>query len=305
VKTSRGIGLKVDPKLKVAAISIGANAGLVSVELIVAWATGSLSVLADAFHSGVDLTGSVVALSGIWMALKVADRRHAYGYGRYENAAALIQFVLIAVIGVTVMYEAVRRYLFGFEVTVSELALAVVVATFVFDILLFRYIARMGNTLHSSALEADAYHFGTDAVGKIGVMVGVGAVYLGFPIMDLVGAVAIAITFLVAAFLMGKRNLQVLVDASPPADLLRELHDAALGVTGVTEVHSLRGRMSGHKILVDLVVHVSSGTSLEVAHEIAHQVEEAIQDQIPSVAEVVVHAEPIHHERRMDDAHAS
>jgi len=72
--------MAVHPKLQVAAISIGANAGLVATELAVALATGSLSVLADAFHSGVDLTGSVVALAGIRMALRFADRGHAYGY---------------------------------------------------------------------------------------------------------------------------------------------------------------------------------------------------------------------------------
>jgi cation diffusion facilitator family transporter len=293
----------VHPKLKVAVISIAANAGLVSVELVIAWVTGSLAVLADAFHSGVDLTGSIIALSGIWMALRMVDRRYAYGYGRYENAAALIQFVLIAIIGVVVIYEAARRYLFGFEVAVSEIALAVIVATIVFDVLLFRYIARMGRVLQSSALEADSYHFGTDAVGKVGVTVGIGATYLGFPVMDLVGAIAIAVTFLVAAFLMGRKNLQVLVDASPPPHTLEALHDAALGVPGVTEVHSLRGRTSGHQILVDLVVHISSGASLETAHEISHEVEQAIQKRLPNVADVVVHTEPTRHDRRLDKNH--
>jgi len=293
----------VHPKLRVAATSIAANAGLVTTELAVAWTTGSLSVLADAFHSGVDLTGSFVALAGIQMALRAADARYAYGYGRYENAAALIQFVLIAIIGIVVIQEAVRRYLFGFQVHVTPLALGVVLATFVFDVALFRYIARRGQALRSSALEADSYHFGTDAVGKVGVLVGVGAAYLGAPIMDLVGAVAIATAFLVAAFLMGRKNLQVLVDASPPKDFLGAVQEAARRVGGVVEVHSLRGRSSGHQVLLDLAVHVSSGTSLEAAHEIAHAVEAAIKERFPGIAEVVVHAEPMHHERRLDETH--
>jgi len=295
--------MAVHPKLQVAAISIGANAGLVATELAVALSTGSLSVLADAFHSGVDLTGSVVALAGIRMALRFADRRHAYGYGRYENAAALIQFVLIAIIGVAVIQEAVRRYFLGFQVTVTPVALGVVLATIVFDVLLFRYIARRGRVLRSSALEADSYHFGTDAIGKIGVLVGIGAAYLGFPFMDLVGAVGIALAFLVAAFLMGRRNLKVLVDASPPEELLEAVQEAATRVDGVVDVHSLRGRSSGHQVLLDLAVHVSRGTSLEAAHEIAHAVEVSIKERVPGVAEVVVHAEPTHHDRRLDALH--
>src|SRR3989304_8855893 len=91
---------RVHPKLRFAALSISANGSLVSVELALAWVTGSLSVLADAFHSGVDLVGSLIALAGIRIALRAADRRHAYGDGRYGHAAALIQFVLIAIIGV-------------------------------------------------------------------------------------------------------------------------------------------------------------------------------------------------------------
>lgn len=294
---------RVHPKIRVAAVSIAANGGLVTIELGVALATGSLAVLADAFHSGVDLTGSVVALAGIRMALRDADRRHAYGYGRYENAAALIQFVLIAIIGVTVIEEAVRRYIFGFRVEVTPVALAVVLATILFDGVLYRYIARRSQTLGSSALEADSYHFGTDAVGKVAVLVGIGAAYLGFPVMDLVGAVAIALAFLVAAFLMGRRNLQILVDASPPQDFLEAVRDAAQSVKGVVEIHSLRGRSSGRRVLLDLAVHVSPDLSLERAHEIAHSVELAIKDRIPSVAEVVVHAEPAHHERTLDRNH--
>lgn len=293
----------MQPKMKVALISILANAGLVSVELAIVWATGSLAVLADAFHSGVDLTGSILVLLGIWMALRVADRSHAYGYRRYENAAALIQFVLIAIIGVTVMYEAVRRSVFGFSVVVSNLALVAVVATIVFDVLIFRYIARRAKVLQSPALEADSYHFGTDAVAKGGVILGTGGAYLGFPFLDILGAVAIATTFLVAAFLMGRKNLWVLVDASPPRELLGRLRETALGIPGVADIHSLRGRIAGPQILVDLVVHVPPGTSLEAAHEIAHAVERAMQEKLPNVAEVVVHAEPTLHEPHMDETH--
>ncbi len=291
------------PKLRVAALSIGSNASLVAVELTLAWVTGSLAVLADAFHSGVDLTGSLVALSGILLALRGADANHGYGYSRYENAAALVQMILIAIIGVTVIEEAVRRLLEGFTVHVTLLALVAVLATLVFDVVLFRYISRRGSVLGSSALEADAYHFGTDAVGKVGVLFGIGMAYLGYPVMDVVGALIIAGVFLLTAFRMGRKNLQVLVDASPPADLLAQVRMAAEQVAGVAEVHSLRGRMSGRLVFVDLAVHVAPGATLESAHGIAHTIERTVQQQVPNVAEVVVHVEPDRHEPALDEAH--
>ena len=292
------------PKLRVASLSIGSNAGLTLVELTLAWSTGSLAVLADAFHSGVDLAGSLVAVSGILMALRQADANHGYGYSRYENAAALIQMVLIAIIGVTVIEEAVRRLLEGFTVHITPLALAVIIATLGLDLGLFRYISRRGAALGSTALEADAYHFGTDAVGKVGVVFGTGMAFLGYPIMDLVGALVIAGVFLVTAFRLGRTNLEILVDASPPADLLEEIRRAATSVPGVAEVHSVRGRMAGRTILVDLAVHVVPGASLEAAHGIAHTVERAVRDATPNVAEVVVHVEPSRHDPAMDEAHA-
>ncbi len=273
-------------------------------ELTISLVTGSLSVLADAFHSGVDLTGSLIACGGILAALKAADRGHGYGYGRYENAAALIQFVLIAVIGVVVIVEAADRLLRGFTVDVTLLAIAAILATFAFDIFLYRYVSRKGRSLRSSALEADSYHFGTDAVGKVGVLFGLGMAYLGYPVMDLVGAVAIAATFLAAAFLMGRKNLQVLVDAAPSPELMARLRDSALRVPQVEEVHSLRGRVSGASIFVDLVVHVAPQTPFEEAHRIAHRVQDAIRAGVPEVAEVIVHAEPAHHEGRLDRSHA-
>ncbi len=292
------------PKLRVAALSIGSNAGLVVVEMTLAWITGSLAVLADAFHSGVDLTGSLVALSGILLALRMADANHGYGYSRYENAAALVQMVLIAIIGVTVIEEAVRRLLEGFTVRITLLALIAVLATMVYDVFLFRYISRKGDVLGSSALEADAYHFATDAIGKVGVIFGIGMAYLGYPIMDVVGALIIACVFLVTAFRMGRKNLQVLVDASPPREVVQDVRRAAETVSGVAEVHSLRARMSGRFVLVDLAVHVAPGASLESAHGIAHRVQQTIREQVPAVAEVVVHVEPDRHEPALDDAHA-
>ncbi len=293
------------PKLRVAGLSIGSNAGLTVVELTIAWYTGSLAILADAFHSGVDLAGSLVAVSGIVMALRHADSRHGYGYSRYENAAALIQMVLIAIIGVTVIEEAVRRLFTGFTIHISAIALAAVLGTMALDIGLYRYISRRGDVLGSSALQADAYHFGTDAIGKVGVLFGVGMAYLGYPVMDLVGAVAIAIVFLATAFRMGRRNLEVLVDAAPPAEVLEQVRDAVTHVPGVSEVHSLRGRMSGRTILIDLVVHVTRGSTLESAHGLAHGVERAVQQAVPSVSELVVHVEPARHDPNLDEAHAA
>ncbi len=292
------------PKLRVASLSIGSNAGLTAVELTIAWFTGSLAILADGFHSGVDLAGSLVAVAGITMALRGADARHRYGYSRYENAAALIQMVLIAIIGVTVIEEAVRRLLAGFTVQISSTALVAVLATMALDVGLYWYIARRSEVLSSSALEADAYHFGTDAIGKIGVLFGVGMAYLGYPVMDAVGALMIAVVFLATAFRMGRRNLEVLVDAAPPADLLERIREAASTVKGVSEVHSLRGRMSGRTILVDLAVHVTPGSTLESAHGLAHSVERAVQNAVPSVSEVVVHIEPAQHDPTLDAAHS-
>ncbi len=292
-------------KLRVASLSIGGNAALVSAELGIAFVTGSLSVLADAFHSGVDLTGSVIAFWGISLALRRADRSHAYGYGRYENASALIQFVLIAVIGVTILVEAFRRAMYGFTINVSEVAILATLITIGVDLLLYRYIARAGRALGSSALEADSYHFGTDAIGKVAVLVGIGMAYLGYPFMDLVGATLIAVAFLLAAFVMGRKNLQVLVDASPNPELLDAMRKTVVDIPGVVGVHSLRARSSGSHVLVDLCVHAVPEMPLDRAHSLAHDVEDRLRTAFPEVSEVVVHVEPTNHPSSMDQRHRS
>lgn len=279
------------------------NSVLIAIESVVALVTGSLSVIADVFHSGVDLTGSLVAFSGIFMALRSADRKYAYGYGRYENASALIQFVLIAVIGVTILIEGARRAISGFVVNVDSLAIVAILITVAIDAVLFHYISRAGRKLSSSALEADSYHFGTDAVGKVGVLVGISGAYLGFSVFDLLGASAISITFLVAAFAMGRKNLRILTDASPDLELMLALHRKATDVPGVLDVHSLRARLSGRNVLVDLCVHVDSDTPLERAHQIAHDVEENLRINVPGVSEVMVHVEPTNHATALEATH--
>lgn len=290
------------PKIRAATLSITANAGLALTELVIAVATGSLAVLADAFHSGVDFTGSVIAFWGIRQALRSSDQTHAYGYGRYENASALIQFVLIAVIGVTILVEVARRSIEGFQIDVSAGAIVVVIGTIFVDLVLFRYIAGRGRTLESSALQADSYHFATDALGKGAVLLGMSAAYLGFPVMDLVGASAIACAFIAVAFVTGKKNLQILVDASPDPGLLKRLEDAARSTPGVAGIHSLRARTSGNRILVDLCVHVDPDLLVHDAHILAHAVEERLRATVPGVAEAIVHTEPLDHPEPLESS---
>jgi len=282
-------------KLRAISVSLCANIFLVSVEFIVSVMTGSLSVLSDAFHSVVDLSASCVALLGIRAAeapLSEEKETHVYGHERYENISSLIQGILIGIIAVFVVVEACRRLLFGFHVFSSPLMVTIIIFTLLVDIGVYRYQLKMSRRYRSAVLEADAYHFSTDALAKVGVIVGLVFVYLSFKIMDILVSFLLAALMVYVGYIVAKKAVDVLTDSLPSHEMLDKLISIALAVEGVEEAHRMRARRSGSAILADVHIIVNPSLTVKEAHEIAHEVESRIKEGIPDVREIVVHIEP-------------
>jgi cation diffusion facilitator family transporter len=283
------------PKRRAAALSVASNTTLIILKVIAGIATGSVAILTEAAHSGMDLIASIVALVSVRKADEPADAGHPYGHEKMENMAGAIEGTLILFGAAIITYEALLRLVRGGRVHTIGVGIAVIVVSMVVNIVVSRVIGRRARETGSVALEADALHLSADVASSAAVLLGL--VLLAFthaqwidPTVALVVAVAVAI----AGVRILLRSARSLLDEALPEDELDEIRSTIreLGAErGVVGFHKLRARRAGARRYVDVHVQFDAGTSLEAAHKTAHELTNAIRDQLVG-ADILVHVEP-------------
>lgn len=253
--------------------------------------SGSASMQADGIHSVFDSAGNVVGLVGIAIAARPADESHPYGHAKFETYASLVIGVLLLLAAFEVGSSAVSKLMSGtYTAEVTPVSFIVMVGTLIVNLGVTTYERRCAKRLKSEVLAADANHTLSDALVSIGVIVGLIAVALGFPVADPVMALVVTIAILATAYDVFKHALSTLSDrARIPEEDLREV---AMGVEGVQDAHRIRTRGTEGEVYADLHVLVAPEMTVGAAHELADRVEAAVQAKFPTVIEVLVHIEP-------------
>jgi cation diffusion facilitator family transporter len=282
----------------VALTSVVAAFFLTGTKLAVGLLTGSLGILAEALHSGLDLVAAVMTLWAVRVSAHPPDSVHTYGHGKFENLSALFETLLLLATCVWIIWEAVDRLFFAAKVHVeaSLWAFLVVAFSIVVDYGRSRALYRVAKKYDSQALEADALHFSTDiwssAVVFLGLLGVLGAEHLDAPWLvqaDSVAALGVAAIVIWVSIQLGKKTIDDLLDAVP--QYLQNQIALAAQVNGVHEVKKVRVRKSGPEVFGDVTLSVERSVDFERSHEIADEVEEAIRARLPR-SDVVVHVEP-------------
>jgi len=285
-------------KRSVALSSVLASIFLTVLKLAVGLATGSLGILADAAHSGLDLVAALITLVAVRVSGRPADLEHNYGHGKIENLSALSETLLLLGTCAWIVYEAGRRLL-GAEahVEVSIWAFGIMGLAIAIDLIRSRALLDAAHKYNSQALEADALNFTTDIWSSTAVIAGLCLVLIAqrFGISWLANADAVA-ALVVAAIVahvslqLGRRTVNDLMDTVPPG--LRERVAGAARVPGVLSVDRVRVRRSGPETFADVTVAVPRAATFEEADAVASKAEAAVRAAVPS-ADVVVHADPL------------
>jgi cation diffusion facilitator family transporter len=281
-------------KQRAAALSILSNTLLIALKLAAGAITGSIAIITEAAHSGIDLIASVVAYVSVRKAEEPADESHPYGHQKVENLAAAIEGMLILVGAGVIIYESVRRLAEGAEVESLGIGIAVIGFSAVANFGVSGYLYRQARVSDSPALEGDAAHLRTDAFTSAGVLVGLLLVEAtGFVELDAITALLVAVAIVYAGLRIVTRSSRVLVDEALPADELEAVRDAIErhGAPELIGFHKLRARRAGSRRYVDLHVQFRNGTTLRRAHEISHELQRAILGRLRG-ADVLIHLEP-------------
>ncbi len=276
---------------RTALLSLAAAVGLALVKLVVGLASGSLGVLAEAVHSGLDAVASLVTLYAIGVAERPPDASHQYGHGKAQYLSALAEALILILASAWIAFEAVTRLQGGGgHVEAAWYAIVLMVVVLVVDAGRVTVSLRVGRRERSPAILAEAWHFGSDLVGTVAVLLGLVLVAAGYQGADSIAALLVAALVAVAATRLAMLNVDGLMDRAP-AGLAGRVAAAAGGVPGVREVRSVRVREAGGESFADVVIGVSRLEGLERSHQTMDLVEAAVRERV-GPAQVTVHVEP-------------
>ncbi|HEY5999598.1 MAG TPA: cation diffusion facilitator family transporter [bacterium] len=270
---------------------LGLNLAVAAAKYFYGVATASISMQADGFHSLFDGTSNIVGLIGLAVAVRPPDRDHPYGHAKYETYAAAIIGAMLLLASWKVGSAAWQRLSDGGEPPrVDAGSFIVMIVTLGVNIGVATWERRMGRKLRSELLVADASHTASDILVSVGVLVGLVAVRLGWPLADPLLALLVAGAILWTAGQVLRQADRSLSDTArlPTPDVCA----VALGVPGVLGCHSIRTRGAEAAVYVDLHIQVDPAATVGEGHRVAEAVERAICDRFPEVADVLAHLEP-------------
>jgi len=283
-----------DPKARIGALSVGSNTVLVAAKFAAGILTGSVSIMAEAIHSTMDLVAALIAFVSVRIASRPADEEHHYGHGKAENIAGSVEAVLIFVAAIMILEQAIKRILSGGQVENAGIGVAVMAVATVANLIVSRILLVNGRKLESVALEADGMHLLTDVYTSVGVLAGMAVIWAsGMDIWDPVIAIIVALFIVHAAYEIFAKSFKPLMDASLSVEEEEEIIRAIdiINQDGLIGYHELRTRRSGSDRYVDMHLVFRNGMSIDDVHEICDQVEVRIIESLPTI-KVMIHAEP-------------
>ena len=287
-------------KESVAMLSVASNSFLVVFKMIVGVAIGSVSIISEAIHSGMDLLASAIAMFSVKTSSVPADDHHPFGHGKIENISGFVEALLIFVAAFWIIFEALKKLNAPRVMENPEWGVAVMMFSSVMNLIVSRKLFKVGKEAHSIALQADAWHLRTDVYTSAGVMSALSVIWLGhkfFPDpnihwIDPVAAIFVAVLILHVAYNLTVNSIRDLMDAKLPPEEEASIRNLIINnQPAINGFHQLRTRKAGNVRFVEFHIKVDPQMSVSDSHNITRILEQNIRNKFPE-SSVTIHIEP-------------
>jgi cation diffusion facilitator family transporter len=266
------------------------NLAVAAAKLVLGYATGAVSIVSDGFHSLTDSTSNIIGLVGLRAARKPPDADHPYGHRKFETlaAAGIFVFLLLAVVEIT--RGALRRLASPAPPELSALTFAVMIATLLVNLWVVRYERAQARLLKSELLFADSVHTRSDVFATIGVLISLSAVAMGYPLLDPIGGVAIAVLIARTSYEIARDTSGILSDRVVINE--DDIRGVVMSIPQVMGCHHIRTRGSMDHAFLDLHVWFPAAMPLREAHALSHDVKDLLMARFPQIGDAIIHIEP-------------
>jgi cation diffusion facilitator family transporter len=278
---------------KASYVAIFGNIFLTIFNIAVGLLSGSTALVAEGFHTLSDVITSIITFVGFKIGMRPADEDHPYGHGKAEALVGLIIVVFLVVVAYEIISGVYTKIALGEVITPPDKIAAVMALIGIFiNYTMTTYLIRTGNKINSPALIADGNHQKVDIFSGIAILIGVIGSQLGYPILDPLVGVVIALIIIYTAFHIGKDNVNIIMGKVSSSKVINDVKISALGLECVKGTHDIKINNMGPYVSVELHIELNKDLKLEKAHEIAHDVEQKIINDVTSVKMVNVHSCP-------------
>jgi cation diffusion facilitator family transporter len=281
----------MNAKVKVARLSVMSNSLLIVMKVVVGILSGSVSIISEAIHSGMDLIAAIIAFFSVRMSDTPSDSGHPYGHGKIENVSGVIEAILIFVAAIWIITEAIKKIIHPGEVESIGWGSLVMFISAIINWLVSRRLYKVAIQTESVALEADALHLKTDVYTSLGVAFGLLLIWItNIHLLDPIVAILVALLILKESYQLMRRAFNPLLDSAWE----KEEYDRLIAVLNELKVtfHSLKTRKAGQFRFVDFHLEMQSDTKLGSVHSFCDSIEARLQKEFSNL-EVTIHAEPI------------
>ena len=287
---------------RITLIGSAGNALLVVFKFVAGIIGHSAAMVADAVHSLSDFITDIIVLIFVSISAKPQDTSHDYGHGKFETLATL--FISLALVGaaIGIIVSGARKlaaWLNGANLEApGSLALWAAVISILMKEWMFRFTARKGRELESSALTANAWHHRSDALSSIGAAVGIGgAVLLGgrWTVLDPLASIVVGAMLIKVAWEIMRPSVGELTDESLPQKAEDEILEVFHSFSDISEPHNLRTRRIGNRVAIEAHIRMDGNMTLQQAHDITSRIEGALKERFGNGTIVTLHMEPLKH----------
>lgn len=279
--------------VRVSLITIAVNTVLSAGKLWAGIWGQSGAMVSDAVHSLSDILSTLVVIVGVRLAARASDDGHPYGHERLECVAAILLAVMLAATGAIIGWQGIERIANGRTLAVPSAApLFAAVLSIAVKEGMYWFTRAAAKRIGSGSLMADAWHHRSDALSSVGSFVGILGARLGAPVLDPVASVIICLFIVKAAWSIFMNAVRKMIDEAWDAEHVAALRSLAAAQRGVLGIDSLRTRVFGEKVYVDVELRADGRATLADAHAVAQQVHDCIENTYPEIKHCMIHVNP-------------
>lgn len=278
--------------VKASWVTIIFNVLLAAIKIVAGIIGNSKAMMADGVHTLSDVLTTFVVLIGLKISSKEADEQHPYGHEKYESVFAKLLSILLLLTGLFIGYEALKSLIEGNIAKPGRIALVAALVSIVIKEGMYWYTIKIARKIKSLSMEADAWHHRSDAFSSLGTFIGILGARLGLTALDPIAGVVVSILVIKVGVDLYIKSVKELVDESANDETEKQIRDITCKTQGVKGIKTLKTRVFGNRIYVDLEIFVNSLITVKEGHDISEKVHDNIEKEIDEIKHCMVHIEP-------------
>lgn len=292
--------MELNTQKKVAAgLSITSNAVIILLKIVAGILSGSISIISEAIHSFSDFLASVLTFFAVSRSSEPADKEHPFGHGKYEDMSGFIEGGLIILAGLYIIYESVKKLIWGYNLEFnSMLGIYVMAFAVIANFIVSSYLFYVAKKADSVSLYADAEHLRTDIFSSLGVLIGLILIKItGIVILDPIIAIIVAIIIIKSGYSISKETLNNLLDGSLPEEDMKKIESILDNNISIKGYKDLKTRKVGQCKDIEITIFFEPNLTIAQCHKICDEIEEEIAKSFTNIT-IIIHPEPENIEKK-------